>query len=96
MDLERAQLVRRPEYPLLVAALVARLLPRSAEEGGIFAARAGGSSTIAPRPLVAGRYPDPAQAGGRGRALAPWLIVLALAVLLLDILILWRRRRYHR
>ena len=94
LDLARPALVRQPEYPLLVAALVERLMGREAAADGITAVRYGGDVVITPQPLPAGNMADTALQVTVFRELSAYLLLAALGVLAVDLLLLlWRQRR---
>ena len=96
LDLARPALVRQPEYPLLVAALVERLMGREAAADGITAVRYGGDVVITPQPLPAGNMADTALQVTVFRELSAYLLLAALGVLAVDLLLLLWRQRHAR
>ena len=94
LDMEYPPWARRPEQPLLFAALVDRLLDRPVLDAVASAARPREASLIAPRPLQARDVtPVAARAAGSGEDLGPYLILAAALLLALD---LRRRLRADR
>jgi len=84
LDMEFQAFAERPEYPVLIAGLIERLLPEARLDRVYEARRSRGESRIAPLPM-----PEPMAApdlisGGAGVDLSPYLIIGAIGLLVLD------------
>jgi hypothetical protein len=90
-DVSRETLVHRPEYPALIAALLDALEPATALDPVVSVERAANASRIAPRPLPAAAT-GTVQPASRTLALQPWLLGAAVLLLIVDALLLARRR----
>lgn len=84
LDMEFQAFAEQPEYPVLIAGLIERLLPEARLDRVHAARRSSGESRIAPLPM-----PEPMAApdrisGGAGVDLSPYLIIGAIGLLVLD------------
>jgi hypothetical protein len=97
LDLSAPQLVRLPEYPLLVSGLVDQVLDREADAGLVVARRGADFSRIAPRELALRPAGVTGRVARQQRELSGQLILAALVLLCADLmLLLWRRQRRSR
>jgi hypothetical protein len=85
-DIARDRLIRQPEYPLLVDALLGTVLQRALLDETFVASRPVMESRIAPRPVARGELPTSQADSRRARALQPYALWLALLLLALDLL----------
>lgn len=84
-DIARDRLIRQPEYPLLVDALLGTVLQRALLEETFAASRPATESRIAPRPVARGELPTRQADRSRARPLQPHALWLALLLLALDL-----------
>lgn len=90
-DLAWPALVRQPEYPLLLAALVDRLLGREGSHRGMGSVAAAADVSVAPRQLRAVAERSALPEFMARVDLSAYLLASALVLLLADILLVWRR-----
>jgi len=91
LDLENISLVRQPEYPALVDALIGYALNRRLLTETIHSEHPLAESYIAPRPLApAVKHTQAAQAVAGSIDLSPYIILLGILLLLGDILLVSR------
>lgn len=85
-DIAQETLVRQPEYPVLVDALLTTVLQRALLDETFVASRPVMESHIAPLPLVTGDLAAAPASRDRMLLLDPYLLLLALLLLTLDLL----------
>lgn len=85
-DIAQDSLIRQPEYPLLVDALLGTVLQRALLDETFVASRPATESRIAPRPVARGDLPASQADSSRARPLQPYALWLALSLLALDLL----------
>lgn len=95
-DIARDRLIRQPEYPLLVDALLGTVLQRALLEETFDASREATESRIAPRPVARGKLPARQADSRSARPLQPYALWLALLLLALDLLGVTRTARSAR
>lgn len=84
LDFARSALAGRPEFPALIAGLIELALGYSPIEAYAETGRRAAAGVIRPRDLAAPAARSPNRTVGRRVDLAPYLIAMALALLLLD------------
>jgi hypothetical protein len=84
LDMEFQAFAEQPEYPVLIAGLIERLLPEARLDRVHAARRSSGESRIAPLPMPEPMAGPDRISGGAGVDLSPYLIIGAIGLLVLD------------